>query len=263
MMTGPAFFDRGDGVRLAYASLSGDTPTVVFLHGFMSDMDGGKALALEAHCRAKGQAFLRFDCSGHGKSDGAFPEGTISRWRDDVLAMLDGLTTGPLMLVGSSMGGWLALLAALARPDRVRGLVLLAAAPDFTDWGLFASLTDAQKTELEASGRILVPSAYGPDPYVYTRALFDDGANNRLMDKPISFNGPVRLLQGQQDPDVPWQLSLDIAEKLTSNDVRVTLIKDGDHRLSRRQDLDLLCSTVDELLTTLTRAPAEPATVQA
>lgn len=243
--------DRGDGVALAYRRQPGDGPTVVFLHGFMSDMGGGKAEALAGHLAARGQAYVRLDCSGHGASGGAFTDGTIGRWRDDVLAVLDAATTGPLLLVGSSMGGWLALLVALARPERVAGLVLLAAAPDFTDWGLFASLDEAQQARLARDGQVTVPSAYGPDPYVYTRALFEDGARHRLLDKPIPFAGPVRLLQGQRDPDVPWRLALDIADRLTSDDVRIQLLKDGDHRLSREADLALLCATVDELTATL------------
>ncbi|MCH8683920.1 alpha/beta fold hydrolase [Pedomonas mirosovicensis] len=243
--------DRGDGVRLAYARLEGKGPTVVFLHGFMSDMEGGKALALEEHCRKAGQAFLRFDCSGHGKSEGAFTDGTISRWRDDVLVLLDQRTEGPLLLVGSSMGGWLALLAALARPERVKGLVLLAAAPDFTDWGLYADFTPEQREALSRDGQVAIPSEYGPDPYIYTKALIDDGANNRLLRGPIAFTGPVRLLHGQQDPDVPWTLALEIAEKLTTQSVRLHLVKDGDHRLSRPEDLDLLCSVVGELTATI------------
>ncbi|MGK2285576.1 alpha/beta fold hydrolase [Pedomonas sp. V897] len=250
------YLDRGDGVRLAYASLPGEGPTVVFLHGLMSDMEGGKALALEAHCRARGQAFLRFDCSGHGKSDGAFTDGTISRWRDDALAMIDARTRGPLLLVGSSMGGWLALLLARARPERVKGLVLLAAAPDFTDWGTFASLSPAQRDALERDGQVAIPSEYGPDPYIYTKALIDDGAANRLLTGPIPFDGPVRLLHGQQDPDVPWELALKIAEKLTTPDVRLHLVKDGDHRLSRPADLDLLCAVVGELTATMTAQAA-------
>lgn len=245
------YLDRGDGVRLAYAFLPGNGPTVVFLHGLMSDMEGGKALALEAHCKARGQAFLRLDCSGHGRSEGKFTDGTISRWRDDAHAVITAQTQGPLVLVGSSMGGWLALLLAKAMPERVRGLVLLAAAPDFTDWGTYASFTPEQREALERDGQVAIPSEYGPDPYIYTKALIDDGANNRLLTGPIPFDGPVRLLQGQQDPDVPWEIALKIAEKLTTPNVRLHLVKDGDHRLSRPQDLDLLCAVVGELTATL------------
>lgn len=246
--------DRGDGIRLAYAALPGNGPTVVFIHGFMSDMEGGKALALEESCRARGQAFLRFDCSGHGKSEGRFIDGTISRWRDDVLALIDSVTQGPLVLVGSSMGGWLALLAAKARPERVKGLVLLAAAPDFTDWGMYADFSPEQRAALERDGQVAIPSEYGPDPYIYTKALIDDGASNRLLDQPIAFDGPVRLLQGQEDPDVPWEIALKIAERLTTPNVRLHLVKDGDHRLSRPEDLDLLCAVVGELTATLATA---------
>ena len=248
------FLDRGDGIRLAYASLSGTGPTVVFIHGFMSDMEGGKALALEASCQARGQAFLRLDCSGHGKSEGKFTDGTISRWRDDVLALLDAVTDGPLVLVGSSMGGWLALLAAQAPPERVKGLVLLAAAPDFTDWGMYADFSPEQKAALERDGQVAIPSEYGPDPYIYTKALIDDGANNRLLTGPIRFDGPVRLLQGQQDPDVPWEIALKISEKLTTPNVRLHLVKDRNHRLSRPEVLHLLCAVAGELTAKLTTA---------
>lgn len=254
MSNTPQFLDRGDGIRLAYVSTPGTGPTVVFLHGLMSDMEGGKALALEASCTARGQAFLRLDCSGHGKSDGKFTDGTISRWRDDAKAVIEAATSGPLVLVGSSMGGWLALLLAKAMPERVKGLVLLAAAPDFTDWGTYASFTPEQREALERDGQVAIPSEYGPDPYIYTKALIDDGANNRLLTGPIPFDGPVRLLQGQQDPDVPWEIALKIAEKLTTPNVRLHLVKDGDHRLSRPEDLDLLCAVVGELTATLTTA---------
>lgn len=254
MSNTPQFLDRGDGIRLAYVSTPGTGPTVVFLHGLMSDMEGGKALALEASCTARGQAFLRLDCSGHGKSDGKFTDGTISRWRDDAKAVIEAATSGPLVLVGSSMGGWLALLLAKAMPERVKGLVLLAAAPDFTDWGTYASFTPEQREALERDGQVAIPSEYGPDPYIYTKALIDDGASNRLLTGPIPFDGPVRLLQGQQDPDVPWEIALKIAEKLTTPNVRLHLVKDGDHRLSRPEDLDLLCAVVGELTATLTTA---------
>lgn len=236
------------GARLAYRHRAGDGPTVVFLSGYMSDMSGTKAEALDVWAAVKGRAFLRLDYSGCGASEGNFEDGTIGKWRDDARAVIDAAAPGPLILVGSSMGGWIALLLAAAMPERVVGLVGIAAAPDFVDWGLWAELSDAERETLMRDGRLEQPSDYGDQPYVYTRALVEDGRANRVMDRPIGYAGPVRLLQGQQDPDVPWRLALDIAERLNSSDVQVILLKDGDHRLSRPQDLALLTATLDSLL---------------
>jgi pimeloyl-ACP methyl ester carboxylesterase len=232
---------------LATAKLAGAGPTVLFCPGFMSDMSGTKAVALEAHCAARGQAMLRFDYRGHGASEGTVAAATIGDWRADTLAVIDALSAGPLVLVGSSMGGWMALLAAIARPQRVAGLVLIAAAPDFTEWGLWGKLSPEAQAKLARDGHIAIPSAYGPAPMVLTQRLIEEGRAHALLHAPIPFSGPVRLLHGQADPDVPWQHSLKIAEQLTSPDVRLTFVKDGDHRLSRPQDLALLCATVDEL----------------
>jgi len=238
-------FDRGDTVQLAYRHRLGHGPTIVFLPGYMSDMDGSKAVALENWAAATGRAFVRFDYSGCGASGGAFTDGTISRWRDDALAVLSRID-GPLLLVGSSMGGWVALLVALACPGRLRGLVTIAGAPDFTDWGL--DLTDAERAGVALGTAIERPSAYGTAPYIYTAGLIVDGTANRLLGREIAVDVPVRLLHGQADRDVPWQLSVDVAAVLRSSDVQVTLIKDGDHRLSRGSDLNLLCTTLDQLL---------------
>jgi pimeloyl-ACP methyl ester carboxylesterase len=246
-MTDIQYLQRDTG-RLAYRHQPGSGPTMIFCPGFLSDMTGSKAQALASHCQNRGQASLLLDYCGHGQSDGAAADGTIEIWRDDVLALLDTLTTGPLLLVGSSMGGWLALLAALARPARVQALVLIAPAPDFTDWGMAQKFTPAQLAELTRTGRVAVPSQYGPEPYVYTKALLDAGSRCRLLDKPIPLPPiPVRILHGQQDPDVPWQLSVTLAEKLVSPDVQLTLIKDGDHRLSRPGDIALLWRTLESL----------------
>jgi pimeloyl-ACP methyl ester carboxylesterase len=215
-----AYLVCADDVRLAYALTPGTGPTCVFLPGYRSDMTGTKVLALEAEARVAGQAMLRLDYSGHGESGGAFEDGSISRWRQDVLALIDSVTSGPLLLVGSSMGGWLALLAALARPGRVIGLVLIAPAPDFTRWGADIDMSPA---------------------------FIADGEANCVLQADIPIACPVRLLHGQQDEAVPWQLSLELAEKLRSNDVQLTLIKDGDHRLSRPQDIVTLARTVDDL----------------
>jgi hypothetical protein len=238
--------DRGDGVELAWSKLDGRGPTVVFLPGYGSDMTGDKATALAAFCAARGQAMLRFDYSGHGASGGRFEDGTIGIWCHDALAAIDRLTEGPLLLIGSSMGGWIALLVALARRERIAALVGIAAAPDFTE-RVGPALTAAQREELAQRGVIYRPSRYGA-PTPLTRVLLEDGPRRLVLTQPIPLDCPVRLLHGQADPDVPWELALRIAERITGGDVRVILVKDGDHRLSRPQDLALLRRTVAELL---------------
>jgi pimeloyl-ACP methyl ester carboxylesterase len=235
--------DRGDGVALAWARLAGRAPTAVFLPGFASDMRGEKATAFAAACAARGQAMLRFDYSGHGASGGSFEDGTIGRWLEDALCAIDRLTEGKLVLVGSSMGGWIGLLAALARPARVAGLVGIAAAPDFTETLMWQSMTPAERAALEREGFLDVPSQYGA-PLRISRALVEDGRRHLLLGGPIALECPVRLLHGQRDPDVPWEVALRIADRLATPDVAVTLIKDGDHRLSRPADLALLRRTV-------------------
>lgn len=235
---------RAGAPALAYRHRAGAGPTVVFLPGYKSDMTGDKAEALDAWAAARGRAYLRFDYSGCGASEGRFDDGTISRWTDDALAVVDAVAPGPLVLVGSSMGGWIALLVARALPDRVRAVVTVAAAPDFTDWGI----TDAERAELAHHCRIERPSDYG-EPYGYSAALVADGAANRLLAGEIAIDVPVRLLHGQADADVPWVVSLDVADRVRSADVEVVLVKDGDHRLSRRTDLDRLCATLDRLET--------------
>jgi len=247
--TSVQFLERAGLPRLAYRHTSGRAPGVLFCPGFKSDMEGGKATAVEAHCIARGLAATRFDYSGHGLSGGDFLDGTISAWRDDALAIIDAVATGPLILVGSSMGGWIALLAALARPDRVASLIGIAPAPDFTQWGIMAGLTDAQKAEMAASGHVAVPSDYSDEPYIYTRRLVDDGRDNLLLDGPIAIDAPVRILQGQRDDAVPWRTALNLAERLTSGDVEVTLVKSGDHRLSGEADIARLLGALDSLTT--------------
>jgi pimeloyl-ACP methyl ester carboxylesterase len=238
---------RADGVGLAWIRAAGRAPTVVFLPGYRSDMAGEKATMLAAVCAARGQAMLRFDYSGHGVSGGAFEDGTIGAWAADALALIDALSEGPLVLVGSSMGGWIALLAALARPARVVGLVGIAAAPDFTETLMWAAMMPAQRAALLRDGVLHAPSQYG-EPYVITRALIEDGRKHLLLGRPVAIDCPVRLLHGQLDPDVPWETALRIAERVTATDVRITLVKDGDHRLSRPEDLVLLEETVGALL---------------
>ena len=239
--------DRGDGVELAWARYEGRGPTVVFLPGFRSDMTGDKATALAAFCAERGQAMLRFDYSAHGASGGRFEDGTIGRWTDDAIAVIDRLTDGLLVLVGSSMGGWIALLAALARPDRVAALIGIAAAPDFTEALMWQAMTVEQRNTLIRDGVLDRPSQYG-EPYPITRALIEDGRTRLLLHAPIALDCPVRLLHGQDDPDVPWELALRIAERVTGRDVQVILVKDGDHRLSRPQDLALLRRTLAPFL---------------
>jgi pimeloyl-ACP methyl ester carboxylesterase len=239
--------DRGDGVELAWKHDVGAQPTVVFLPGFRSDMTGDKATMLAEHCIERGQAMLRFDYSGHGASGGRFEDGTIGIWTNDALAVIDKQTDGPLILVGSSMGGWIALLAALERRDRIAALIGIAAAPDFTEALMWQALSFEQRATLMQNGVLHVPSQYG-EPTPITRALIEDGRKHLLLADPIALDCPVRLLHGQCDADVPWELALRIADELTSTDVRVILIKDGDHRLSRPQDLALLCETLAALL---------------
>ena len=248
-MTAPApgRLDRPDGNVLAYHRSAGDSPAVVFCGGFMSDMTGTKACALESFCAERGQAYVRFDYLGHGASSGAFADGTIGRWAEDAVAVIDALSEGPVVLVGSSMGGWIMLLAALARRARVQALVGVAAAPDFTRRMVEDELTDSQRAALARDGRIEIPSDYGEAPYLITRALIDDGARHALLDGEIALTCPVRLLHGLKDAAVPWQTSLRLARALASADVTVTLVKDGDHRLSEPADLARLCAAVAEV----------------
>ncbi len=239
--------DRGDGVELAWSRLEGRSPTVVFLPGYGSDMNGDKATALAAFCEQRGQAMLRFDYSGHGASGGRFEDGTIGTWSADALTAIDRLTEGPLVLIGSSMGGWIALLGALARRERVAGLIGVAAAADFTETLMWPALSFEQRAALLEKGIIYRPSRYS-DPTPITRALIEDGRNHLVLTGSIPLDCPVRLLHGQADPDVPSDMALQIADKLATGDVQVILVKDGDHRLSRPQDLALLRRTLLPLL---------------
>jgi pimeloyl-ACP methyl ester carboxylesterase len=238
--------------RLAFHHTRGRSPTVLFLPGYASDMTGAKALALEAWAKEQGQAFLRLDYAGCGASEGEFAEQTLADWRDDVLAAIDELIEGPVVLVGSSMGGWLMLLAARARPQRITGLVGIAAAPDFTDWGF----TQDEKMTLLRDGELHRANPYGPEPTLYTRAFWSSGEANRVLNAPIAFTGPVRLLHGQRDPDVPWHHSPHLAGLLTSSDVQTWLVKDGDHRLSRGQDIALLIRAIEDVVGTILAAEA-------
>ena len=236
---------KRDCVSLAFRRSPGKEPTIVWCGGFRSDMAGTKAEALHEWAEDEGRAFLRFDYAGHGESGGDFADGTISSWTADAEAVIGAYAGERPLLVGSSMGGWIALLLALRRP--VSGLVLLAPAPDFTE-RLLPSLPSAYRAELEQKGRVAIPSAYSPDsPTIFTRALIEDGRRNLILNAPIAIDAPVRILHGQADPDVPWQGSLDLAARIACPDVHVHLVKDGDHRLSRPADIALLVSTVADM----------------
>jgi pimeloyl-ACP methyl ester carboxylesterase len=234
------------GEWLAVRRREGRSPVIIFLPGYMSDMEGTKALALEGWATARGHAFVRFDYGGCGASPGAFEDFTLADWRDDIVAVIDRLAEGPVVLVGSSMGGWLMLLAALERPQRVAGLLGVAAAPDFTDWGY----GDDEKATLRRDGRLEQPTPYGDQPYVTTRAFWESGESLKLLHGPIPIDGPVRLIHGQADPDVPFDISLRLAERLRSSDVQTLLIKDGDHRLSRPRDIARIVAALESLLET-------------
>ena len=249
---------REDQSTIAYVQDSvGNPPGVLFLGGFRSDMTGIKASALAAHCRAKRQPFLRFDYFGHGASSGDFRQGTIGRWLADAVAVLDGLTAGPQILVGSSMGGWIALLAALARPERVAALVGIAPAPDFTEDLVWKRLGPAERQELLDQGELLHSSAYEEGPIPFTRRLVEEGRDHLLLRAPIGIRRPVHLLHGMKDPDVPYETSLSLSRRLPETDVVVELIEDGDHRLSRDQDLARLMTALDGL-TERVRASGSP-----
>jgi pimeloyl-ACP methyl ester carboxylesterase len=236
-----------DGTPLAYRRLTGKGPGVVFLGGFHSDMTGSKAEFLAGWCAARGRAFLRFDYAGHGASGGRFEDGTIGRWAGDAEVVLTRLTEGPQVLIGSSMGGWISLLLALRHPARVAGLIGIAPAPDFTEALMWQRFPEEVREAITRDGQWLRPSQYG-EAYPITRGLIEEGRRHLLLDAPIALNAPVRLLHGQQDPDVPWQHSLRIAERVTGTDVEVTLVKDGDHRLSTEANLALLGRTLGALL---------------
>lgn len=237
-----------DGAGLAWRRTRGSGPTIVWLGGFASDMTGTKAQALADWASSRGRDFLRFDYSGHGASGGRFRDGTITRWRADALAVIDALTEGPLVLVGSSMGGWIACLAALSRPERLKAMILIAPAPDFTDKLIKPTLPPEALAAIDATGEWSRPSAYG-DAYPITKALLDDGARWSILDAPIAIAAPVRILQGGLDDSVPPAHAQHLIRALEGDDVVFTLIKDGDHRLSRPQDLARLIAAVEELET--------------
>ena len=242
-MEEPAYLTMPDGGRIAFRHTLGTGPALVFLPGYMSDMSGSKATAVFEWAHAQGRACVLLDYSGCGASSGEFADGTLTRWRDEVIAVIDAACRGPIILVGSSMGGWLMLLVALAMPQRIVGLIGIAAAPDFTQWGF----DGVQKEALARGETVLRANPYGPEPTPTYPAFWADGQRSRLLHSRIALDCPVRLVHGQIDEDVPFTVSLELAAALHSADVQVTLIKDGDHRLSRDRDIALLLRIVAAL----------------
>ncbi len=238
---------RDDGSRIAYLRSVGREPGIVWLGGFNSEMAGTKATALHAWAESNARAFVRFDYFGHGASTGHFREGTVSRWLSDTLVVLERLTQGRQVLVGSSMGAWLALLAALARPERIAGLLLVAPAPDFTEAMLWNGLDIAAQRDVLEKGEWLRPSQYGPEPYPITRALIEDGRRHLLLGRPIALACPIRIIHGMQDLDVPWAHALRLVETL-GPDTELTLVKSGDHRLSKPHELALMLRLLTALI---------------
>ena len=237
------YLERDGKNKLAYhytPPKNKDLPTVFFLGGFKSDMNGSKATFLEKQCKSRGQGYVRFDYSGHGGSDGDFVDGTIGGWADDATAMFDHIAAERAILIGSSMGGWISLLLANKRSESVEALIGIAAAPDFTKDMWFNRLTDAQRQEIETKGRADLPNDYSDEPYILTKELFDDGENHFLLDKPQNLDIPMTLLQGMADPDVPWETTVRIQNAFEKADVDIVFIEDGDHSLSRPEDLEVL-----------------------
>ena len=244
------FLSAPDDEKIAYKMSEGakeyDGPTLIWCGGLKSDMEGGKATHLHDWAIEEGRSYIRFDYFGHGVSSGEFRDGTISRWAADVVQVIDALAKGDVILIGSSMGGWASLLAAVQRADRVKALLLIAPAPDFTQKLTWAEWSAEQRETLKRDGIVYVPSDYD-EPYEYSRALMEDGKQNQILDAPIKFDGPVRILQGAADPVVPWEYSRQILDVITSEDVDYTLVKNGDHSLSAPNDLDRLVRTAKEL----------------
>jgi len=251
----PTFVEVGEGAtarRIAVRAREGAAPGLFWLGGFNSDMLGTKALALDEWAAGHGRACVRFDYSGHGESGGAFIDGTIGRWLEESVAVFDRFCRGPQVVVGSSMGGWMALLLAreiarrAASPASLAGLVLIAPAPDFTEQLMWNGFSPEVRNEIETTGVWLRPSQYG-EPYPITRALIEEGRNHLLLGNAIEVGCPVRILQGAQDPDVPWQHAFALTHRLPSDDVVLTMIQDGDHRLSRPQDIARIIAAVAEI----------------
>jgi pimeloyl-ACP methyl ester carboxylesterase len=233
--------------RIAYHQIAGRGPGIVFLGGFKSDMEGTKALYLETIAKDQGRAFLRFDYSGHGQSSEAFTDGCIGDWAQDATEVILRLTNGPQVLVGSSMGGWIALLVARAHPEKLAGLVTIAAAPDFTEDSMWDGFSPAQRGELVSDGQVALPSGYG-EPYIITRRLIEDGRDHLVLRSPLHVSVPVRMLQGTADRDVPQSVALRLLDHLDGPDVRLILVAGADHRFSEPQTLELIGTTMAEVL---------------
>lgn len=246
-MAEPSFFTTETGRRIAYHRFSGRRPGVVFLGGLRSDMTGTKAVHLEAWCRRTGREFLRFDYSGHGQSSGDFTEGCIGDWAEDAAEIIAAETEGPQVLVGSSMGGWISLLIAKRMPERLCGLVTIAAAPDFTEDGMWAEFSKDQKREVMEDGQVALPSEYG-DPMIITRRLIEDGRDQLVLRDPLRLDVPVRMLQGTADADVPMSVALRLLEHLDGDDIRLELVKGADHRFSDDACLGTITRAVGEVL---------------
>lgn len=247
-MSDPSYLTLPTSARIAYHYYAGSVPTVVFLGGFRSDMTGTKALALEEHCKAHNISFLRFDYEGHGQSSGNFDDGSIGLWIQDARAVIESVTEGPLILIGSSMGGWIMLHVALALKQRVIGLLGIAAAPDFPIRLMWEQLTDPQRHLLITQGTLSIPSDYSAEPYVIRHAFIEESRQHMLLDGSIDIRCPVHLLHGMQDKDVPWKMSTQLAKTLTSDEVEITLLKSGDHRLSSPQQIATLLRNLDRMI---------------
>jgi pimeloyl-ACP methyl ester carboxylesterase len=247
-MTKHKIFETSHNTSIAYHYHIGRKPTVIFFGGFMSDMEGTKATALEKHCVAQGYGFLRFDYSGHGKSSGKFVDGTIGLWTKDAISLIEAVVEGPIVMIGSSMGGWTGLLAALRFKDRLKAFIGIAAAPDFTERLMWKSFSKSQKQELRANGQIELPSDYSDEPYILSYKLIKDGRKHLLLDSVINLDMPVRLIHGEQDSDVPVATSHIISSCLSSQDVEIILVKAGGHSLSEPKDLKRLMNVLDQLM---------------
>ena len=242
------YLDIADGGRLAYQKLDGHGPMVVFLAGHGSDMFGSKAEAIAAACAQNGRSFLRFDYSGHGLSSGAFLDGTISQWTDDAAAIIDALGDERLILVGSSLGGWIMLNLAKRLGDRIAGCIGIAAAPDFTETLIWDALSDTQKAQMQTQGQIALPNPYADEDVIYPYHLVTDGRNHLLLDKPLAITCPIILHQGMADHEVPWQTALSIAQAVTSQDVTLNLVKSSGHRFSTDAEIDAILQSLDQMI---------------
>lgn len=244
----PSFLETAKGRRIAYHKTEGQGPGVVFLGGLKSDMTGTKAVFLQDWAARSGRAFLRFDYSGHGQSSEEFTDGCIGDWAEDAMEVITTLTEGPQVLVGSSMGGWVSLLVARQMPEKLAGLVGIAAAPDFTEDSMWAGFTDAQKAELSDKGRVALPSDYDDGPYIITRRMIEDGRNQLVLRSPLRLNVPVRFLQGTADVDVPMGVALNLLSHASGDDIRLTLVKGADHRFSDDACLRLIQDSIEAVL---------------